>query len=334
MKSSISHKCREMSSRSGLTIVEVLVSIGIISALMAISIPAVQSAREVSRRLACENQLRQWGVALHGYHDTHVSFPPAIVGGLGEARPDRGLTFLFPFVQLPKRNELVASGVARIPLLECPSDGDLSSVKRPVSYRLNESPGRASGSAYHGPFRDGSSAATRRISDITDGTSSTAAFSEKLVIRSGGTEAEANRQPTRYLFRVDVDPVSINTVANPWTAESLAERTAQTDASIQTCIHGPREFHSQSDPFFLSWDVDGLEGYTHWWPPNAANCFSSVGGYSPFAEYNAGANSSHPSGVNVAFIDGHVRFVSDRIDQKIWRAFGTRDGAESISEGE
>jgi len=66
--------------RRGFTLIELLVAIGILCLLVAIALPAVQAARESARRAQCQNNLHQIGLALHGYHADHNTFPPAVTG--------------------------------------------------------------------------------------------------------------------------------------------------------------------------------------------------------------------------------------------------------------
>jgi prepilin-type N-terminal cleavage/methylation domain-containing protein len=69
-------KASRFTRRTGFTLIELLVVIAIIAVLIALLLPAVQQAREAARRTTCRNNLKQLGLALHNYHDTHNVFPP------------------------------------------------------------------------------------------------------------------------------------------------------------------------------------------------------------------------------------------------------------------
>ncbi len=89
-------------SSDGFTLVELLVVIAIIGILVALLLPAVQSAREAARRIQCTNNLRQIGLSLLNHHDSHKSFPQGLYTAVDGVYREIGLgwaTKLLPYME-------------------------------------------------------------------------------------------------------------------------------------------------------------------------------------------------------------------------------------------
>src|ERR1700754_3361454 len=81
----------------GFTLIELLVVIAIIAILIALLLPAVQQAREAARRTQCKNHLKQFGLALHNYHDVHTIWPCGHIS-VGAHRKGGAVIHLLPYM--------------------------------------------------------------------------------------------------------------------------------------------------------------------------------------------------------------------------------------------
>ncbi|MFG0332657.1 MAG: DUF1559 domain-containing protein [Maioricimonas sp. JB049] len=274
-------------SRNGLSLIEVLVVLGILGLLVALLLPAVQAGREAARRTQCRSNLHQLMVAFNVYQSAHELYP----GGV-EMYTNQILPLL---EQQP--------GANRSPILACPSDPlepDGSIDRSRFSYPMNDGLGSHS---YPG-IRDGGPRVSDR--DVTDGTSNTAAFSEKLAL------------PTFSGQLVDWDDHT-----DIW--NRVQRRLHGAPATLEEYFDLCNTQAGRPLAAWLLWT-----DYNHIMTPNDNNCTLVP---SPDNQgltfYEAVTSSSaHSGGVHVAFADGAVRFVSDSVDRKVWWAVGTRSNGD------
>jgi prepilin-type N-terminal cleavage/methylation domain-containing protein len=204
-----------MIRRTGFTLIELLVVIAIIAVLIALLLPAVQQAREAARRTTCKNQLKQLGLALHNYHDSHSTFPPGFVNAPIAPGDNRNainaFVFLMPFydqgalynqwdfnlTQLSPENAVPNS--TPVALLFCPTrraplNAGLSfSNSARGDYALSAGTGHVGANTVEtrvGMFHANN---LTRIADVKDGTSVTIAMGEKRI-----TESTADADGPQY----------------------------------------------------------------------------------------------------------------------------------------
>ncbi len=171
------------------------------------------------------------------------------------------------------------------------------------------------------------------LESVTDGTSNTALFSEKLIGTSNGNPlpyATASTDAKRGIFLVSTIPYTYNS-----TNLALAVQ------GIQACNATPGTTQANGSSWLLgfSWAIGYqwhwmVNCYNHYNTPNKLTCLNPTdqtsqgwGGYAGMSP----PTSNHPGGVNVAFTDGSVHFIKDSISAQSWWALGTRNGGETIS---
>jgi prepilin-type N-terminal cleavage/methylation domain-containing protein/prepilin-type processing-associated H-X9-DG protein len=308
-------------AREGFSLIELLVVIALLAVLVALLMPAVQKAREVANRNACQNNLREIAIALHHYHDGQGSFPPGYlatgnyVDGASDTSPGWGWgSFILPYLEQSsiavqidfiKPIEAPENATAirtTIDVFHCPSDvwtgnpfavndgfGNPLATLAPSSYAAcvgNDLSDVADATGLGAFFRNSSV----RMNDVTDGTSHTLFIGEKAWAVARGTWVGAVKN-------------------------SVIQR-----GPLNSCPGSP----------LASTPAPGLV-LAHAHLNNAQS--DTDGGLDDFS-------SLHSRGSNFAFVDGSVRFLrtvpgdnpdgSYTNDSVIFQALGTRAGAEIV----
>jgi len=315
---------------AGFTLVDVLVTIAIISVLMALILPAVGQARSAASRAACLNNLKQIGIALQARYDSFGAFP----AGRGTTAPRifSPQAAILPYVDADTVHSLIdfnsppadytagplfydgsrnlAAAQSTVELFRCPAAGGQARVAGSVyvgtTYVANAGSGRNVGSlaGSDGVFFLGSAI---RFNDIRDGTSTTAAFSERML--GEGTR----RSPTD--------------AGDPRLA--MREIPGATDPTESGCsIPGPGAWNHERGAKWIVGNY-GNTLYNHALTPNSReyDCLNMTQQKARMA-----ARSHHAGGVNVLFCDGSVRFLGNSVARAIWQAMATRADGEVVTQ--
>jgi prepilin-type N-terminal cleavage/methylation domain-containing protein/prepilin-type processing-associated H-X9-DG protein len=320
--------------RRGFTLIELLVVIAIIAVLISLLLPAVQSAREAARRAQCTNNLKQLGLAMANYESANGSFPMAFfwqwcdsqnnnatggcAGSIGNGFGPM-VALLTYYEQGPLYNAYNTSVPAftcenatvdgtGVGTLWCPSDGSIQGFRNIYATGIYDSiPHPMCYSNYRGNWgywtgdpdgRDNAGAATtaQRLQALQQ-------FNGVIVPNGYGGAGEA-LLPNRA--GVDRPPMKI---------AGVTDGTSNT-AAFSEIAHG---LLSKTDGSFTCWNwwTSGNLGdteYAHFYPINPQKKLANVTAIDQAGTFVNGASSFHPGGVNVAFVDGSVRFIKETID--------------------
>jgi prepilin-type N-terminal cleavage/methylation domain-containing protein len=313
--------------RSGFTLIELLVVIAIISVLIALLLPAVQSAREAARRAQCTNNLKQLGLALHNYEQAIGCLPAAemqflgLPNGSNYSAISQILSFfeqsnLFNAINFSQFDQTPYNStvqISTISTLICPSDmynptplygaqtnymADMGSgiVWQSSLFYPNQSLPMPNGAFF------GNSAT--RFAAITDGLSNTGFYAERVV----GDASTGIVSPIADVF---FDPGAPLTPA-----DALTQCQALN-------IYNP----ANQIPMIMGvpW-IDGQHIFLHDSTPNTRSC-----GFFIVNRAVMPPSSYHPGGVNMLSGDGSVKFIKNSIALTVWMALGTINGGEVLS---
>ncbi|MCL2348262.1 MAG: DUF1559 domain-containing protein [Planctomycetaceae bacterium] len=364
------------------TLVELLVVIAIIALLISLIIPAVQAAREAARRLECTNKMKQLALAVHNYAGSCRDTFPLGADCYGTTQEDnRGNHYsafveLLPYLEQTALYDAIMEQIAVnswdntagrdkiVPALACPSDpfggtlmvtGDNGQFYATGGYVISAGDYCIKEEGHNWGKPDGASFSRgafqprmwTKISEISDGTSTTAMISERVVATDKSRQIKE-----KITYGVGFPNTDHNGSELPGFSPKACLETRGSNNEYKTEVTLDGEGHSSR-----RW-ICGQSLFT-WFntilPPNSPSCASRAtdGDNKPLDADTAilPPTSYHSGGVVAAFCDGSVHFISNRVDSGntsglpkgsntglckrsgesnfgVWGAMGSRNGNE------
>lgn len=319
----------------GFTLIELLVVLAIIGVLLGLLLPAVQRAREGASRLKCQNNLKQFGLALHHYHGTHGAFPagsvflPSTNWGADKgswivyALPfleEQGLFQQLPNLYVPDFDSISAAEQAGVlpraisARLRCPSDG--FDFNQPVSnYAGNIGPACLEDFCHFAPFQ-------YMANQPALGWTSTSCEAEGSDLQSLlGMFSRGHRE----------DAIRIEHVTDGTSTTFLLGEALPSQDAHMLLFGGHKGWYGAhgaqlcSTIVPLNYPID--EKDRSW-------CGSASAGPAHALTNNSvswGFRSRHPGGANFCMVDGSVHFIGQDIDYKAYQFLGCRFDGNTVN---
>ena len=315
--------------RGGFTLIELLVVIAIIAVLIGLLLPAVQKVREAAARLKCGNNLKQLGLAMHGYHDSSGRLPPQTAKNANSCCYGTWQMAILPYVEqenLGKAYQNFGGTAATGPTYEQQANLLVTSTRLAVFTCPSDVPNAAKSGTYNGQTYT----VTQHNYLVNVGN----------IDYAQGKDGALPDQPAGLTFR-----------GAPFSRSAQFRFADVTDGLSNTLLAAEVNQGQGQDFRGLTWWAEG-SGFTVYRTPNSPGYDyisngSGAPGCVPPSEnpLNADcrayrtpnwnvftARSRHPGGVNVVLCDGSTRFVSDAIAWAVWQALGTSQGGEVVGD--
>jgi len=298
-----------LSHQRGFTLIELLVVIAIIAILIALLLPAVQQARAAARRSQCKNNLKQIGLAMHNYHDTHGVLPYGTLNTGTYHRRDTWMQQLLPFIDQGPMYEQYSAWNGTwvmdtppeikdniIPLLMCPSD--------PAGPAFGGGGGLRSGGR---------------------------GFQGNYVMCTGKQEMNPNGDLGGMYYQYSSTQM-----------RDMVDGSSNTIMGSEVIIRGTTGSSWGAGGGYWGGGAGGGYGFTTLEPPNTTlpdqiySCKSTTFPRSPctelttYARTHIYARSYHQGGVHALLGDGSIQFISENINRATYQDLGTRAGGEVV----
>jgi prepilin-type N-terminal cleavage/methylation domain-containing protein/prepilin-type processing-associated H-X9-DG protein len=314
--------------RGAFTLIELLVVIAIIAVLIALLLPAVQAAREAARRTQCVNNLKQFGLAMHNYHDTQGAFP---IGRMG-------LGFSYPGTGSDNRRTWA---FAILPFLE--QGAVYNAINSSLSFYVAQQTTvlKTAVAMFHCP-------SDPQSFSIEVGNTANARYEGNYVVNWGSTHYGQDQSPSNAKWpNPFAGPFgTVMFLSAPFTGNLSRNVSYFTDGTSNTLLMADvivgmdgtgSNYDTRGDVYNDDIPCTMFMAYTH---PNSAIPDQA----SPYCVWPQGVNpkcvkvnpafcaarSFHSGGVNALMGDGSVKFFKNSININTWRALSSPNGGEVI----
>ena len=330
----------EMTKTKGFTLVELLVVIAIIGILIALLLPAVQAAREAARRMQCTNNLKQIGIGIHMYHDTHQFLPPAawhhLTSSTYSGQIGNGLcwrVFILPYIEQAALYDTLdfgagdfnktAKGVAKynlvqivgknVPCYVCPSGTILYATHGSAnSTKVTTSPADTLAGHYHG--------VNGPLGAINPPESSAQRYKEDRNTTSGMeyrgqlSSEQGVMSYAKCITMASILDGTFNTIAvGEITGKTCRIAGAISGTNYDKCFDGAAWIRGRG--------MSGSKSIVYGLNVLGTGNYNDI----PF-------NSEHAGGVQFVLTDGSVRFITDTIDVfTILKRIAGKDDGEVVA---